>query len=67
MGNQIALTKRERIELVRLLGELQTYLESLIDSYDAHGGKNTPDDQELIRDARRQWTRAEKWIKRLEQ
>ena len=60
------LTKRERKELVRLLGILQDHLESAIDS-SLIGGTRLPmhgAEREVARD-RKDWRTAEDWVMKL--
>lgn len=61
------LTRRERRQLVTLLGKLQTHLESAIESSilpntdkAQHGYKR------IVAQDRKDWRAAEDWIKRLE-
>lgn len=64
------VTPREARELKRLLGLLQTHLESEIDSAIIPGtGEPNPDraqDVENVRRDRRAWRAAERWVKYLE-
>ena len=61
-----ALTRRERRQLVRLLGQYQDLLESAIDASTVQDtGEATEPDEEQVKRDRRDWKLAEKWVVRL--
>ena len=61
------LTQRDRHELKRLLGYLQTHLESAIESSLTPDGKTMNDDDAANVEAdRKDWIAAERWVRRLE-
>jgi len=61
------LTASERKQLIRLLGLLQTHLESCIETALVSGtNEPMPEDEPGVREDRGNWKLAEKWIKWLE-
>jgi len=62
------LTTKEARGLANLLGEYQTLLESIIESHTLSDGSIPPNDPtapEIVREARRDWRRAENWVAQL--
>jgi hypothetical protein len=63
----IQLTQRDRHELKRLLGCLQTHLESAIESALTPDGKTMCEaDAANVEADRKDWVAAERWVRRLE-
>ncbi len=63
----LRLTSRDRRQIIRLLGLLQTHLESAIDSSLVPGtSRPMPEDAHNVALDREDWKAAEKWVKRLE-
>lgn len=68
MDSQTSLTKRDRSEMVKLLGYLQDLLETEIDSNTIPGSRESSNsaDAKIVRAARLKWRRAESMVKKLE-
>ena len=64
---EFTLTDADRAQLVRHLGELQTYVECAIDSVIVEGETEAcdPDDQPGLDEDRATWKEAEAWVARL--
>lgn len=61
------LSPKDRRELMQLLGELQTHLESAIESCLIPGTTDVmPEDAANVNEDRKLWGLAEEWVRRLE-
>ncbi len=68
MKRGLQLSTKEARQLVEILGEYQTELESVIESHTLEDGSTPPIDPDakpVVAECRRKWKRAEDWVKRL--
>lgn len=68
MKRGLQLSTKEARELVQIIGEYQTLLESTIECHTLQDGSTMPNDPNadvIVSETRREWKRAEKWVARL--